>query len=170
MHLALDWLIPLIIILVSLYQWWNNRKQSEQEDYPPSDYSPREQGSPDWDELIDSLGGDKPRPEPARAPAPPPVLILPSPAPAAATPEPAGPTLQQRMEQMARESTARSEGVDRERNLHFNALQEKNTPARTDYKIKTHQTSTWGVLLKSRSALRRAVVINELLAPPVSLR
>jgi hypothetical protein len=164
MHLALDWLIPLIIILVSIYQWWNNRKQSDQMDYPAP-----EPGSPDWDELIDSLG-DKPQPEPVRAPAPPPVLVRPTPAPPARTAEQTGPTLRQRMEQLALDSTARTEGADRERNLHFNALQEKNTPPRTDYKIKTPQTSKWGTILKDRSALRQAVVINELLAPPVSLR
>ena len=188
----MDWIIPLLIIGVSLYRWWNNLKQQEQRDQGRN--AAPEPMRDDWDELLEALGQKPtaPKPAPVSIPEPPPLPILPPPpvvkrSPstlAQSEPEEEGPTWRESVqehrtktfvdEQESFVSGQLQAMKTREQELakHLEQLLEQN---KKNASIKTapplqEANAENSKYRFNRNTLRQAWITKEILDPPLSLR
>ena len=192
----MEWLVPVLFVLASLAQWWMQRNRQGQEEETPERppatgraAAPRREPSPaeefgDLGDLLEALGRrrhESPPPpveqtEPPVLPAPPaqttpplrrepppvfrpePVIVLetpqPAPAPVVVFPEP--------------KPSPMAEPV---------AVFEEPAPPRVTFrpfpaapKWEASVSHRWAEKLRSPDSVRDAVVLSEILAPPVSLR
>ena len=195
----MEWLIPILFVLASLAQWWTQRNRQGQEEQLPEAPSPSEanRSAPprrepppqeefgDLGDLLEALGRRRhesppptveqteppvlpsppPRPSPApkREPAPPPlpepvvVLETPKSAPVAvftAFPEAKISPISSPETVFEVEETPRAV---------FRPFPAAAKPAATG----THR---WAEKLRAPDSVRDAIVLSEILAPPVSLR
>jgi len=188
---ASDWgdLIFLVVVLAGgLIQWLTGlkRKQAKREEstgsfggpvHPPADASPE----PSWDDLMDALGqkpGGAPPPVPpvpARytpAPQEPPAPLPPMEEPAVfSTPfrtladqAPAAPVLSDHLKTLLA-------AMDQPRPMGQNATPLTTPKAAHKVPIVTgHTTTRFSRLLREPGQVRRAIVLQEILQPPLALR
>jgi hypothetical protein len=194
----MEWLVPVLFVLASLAQWWMQRNRQGQENEipearPPEETlsaPPRRQPSPpeefgDLGDLLEALGRRRHEsPPPAVEKTQPPVLPSPpSPKIPPARPEPAPVSIPAPV-------TVRKEPKPVLPPI-FTAFPEakvapiseptfvsphEETPRVTfrpfpaARKADTVSTHRWAEMLRSPESVRDAIVLSEILAPPVSLR
>lgn len=179
----MDWLIPIIIIVVSIAQWISKTRRQQQEEEPPVlEPVEEEEGKVggEWDELIKALGGEPQKkkeeeippvvardvaPRPSAFPVDEPILpippkILKPTAPkkpkAASVPKPLAPqprSLRPEEEKILQEIEKRPH-APLYQIPHLSSRRKKNILA----------------TLKDRGRIRDAILINEILAAPPGLR
>jgi len=190
----MEWLVPILFVLASLAQWWMQRNRQGQEDQASEELPPQQTRSApdrrepppqeefgDFGDLMEALGRRRhesppppaehleppvlPAPPPPRASPPPPVPVLPpepvvvfeSPRPTAvftAFPE-------AKLSSMAEPTfISPHEETPRVAFRSFPAARKADT-------VSTHR---WAEKLRSPESIRDAIVLSEILAPPVSLR
>ena len=145
----MEWLVPILFVLVSLFQWWAKRRAansptSAPEAYPPN---PPPSGDPldEFGDLLEALGRrrhESPPPLPQLEKAPPPRILPPIETAFALAPQVPSPRPLPRLRAQAPFSTAEN----------------------------------WDVATSPRRWMKRshpwpeAIVLTEILAPPVALR
>ena len=191
----MEWLVPILFVLASLAQWWMQRNRQGQEELPPAEKpsrsgpSRRETEPPqefgDFGDLMEALGRRRheapppsaeqveppvlptppppsaplPKRESAPAPRPEPVIIFETPEPLAAPvftpfPEPKSVPMPA--------AAAFTLGEDKP-----GALFRPFPSAKEAQPLSSHR---WAHQLRSVESVREALVLSEILAPPVSLR
>jgi len=192
----MEWLVPILFVLASLAQWWMQKNRPKQDEEPPETSSgtgrppePRRQQTPpeefgDLGDLLEALGRRRyesppppvEQPEPPVLPAPPiqatppprnelppvsrpdPVIPLePSkttPVPAVVFPDPKLPPIAEPAAAFADSTTPR---------MAFR-------PFPAAEKLGTTMSHRWAVKLRRPESVREAIILSEILAPPVSLR
>ncbi len=192
----MEWLVPVLFVLASLAQWWMQRNRQGQEEKPsekpplpgrpnpPRREPPAQEEFGDLGDLLEALGRrrhDSPPspvdeirpsvlPDPPAQPAPPlrretppvfrpePLIVLetpkPAPTPVVVFPEPKPSPLAEPL-----------------------AVFEETAPSRVTFrpfpdakKADAVFTHRWAEKLRSSESVRDAIVLSEILAPPVSLR
>ena len=192
----MEWLVPILFVLASLAQWWMQRSRQGQEEENPEVPSaparperpapPRREPDPqqefgDLGDLLEALGRrrhESPPPPveqaeppvlpapvaktatlPKREPAPEPVIILETPKP---TPAPVLTVFPGPKPSPISEPTAVFVESDTPR-LTFRSFPATEKPGASP----PHR---WAEKLRSSDSVRDAIVLSEILAPPVSLR
>ena len=194
----MEWLVPILFVLASLAQWWMQRNRQGQEEEspeaPPQEKarsapdrreSPPQEEFGDLGDLLEALGRRRhesppppventeppvlpappaprvspPKPEPAPVPTPEPVIILEAPKPVSVPVFTAFP--EAKVAPISEPSFfSPSEETPRVAFRPFPAAK------KADYS----SSHRWAEKLRSPESSRDAIVLSEILAPPVSLR
>ena len=190
----MEWLVPILFVLASLAQWWMQRNRQGQEEQPPEAPLPemsrsapdRREPPPqeelgDFGDLMEALGRRRhesppppaehleppvlPAPPPPRASPPPPVPVIP-PEPVVVFESPRPTAVFTSFPEAKLSPIAEPTFV----------LPHEETPRVTfrpfpaARKADTVFTHRWSEKLRSPDSVRDAIVLSEILAPPVSLR
>ena len=196
----MEWLVPILFVLASLAQWWMQRNRQEQEEANPEvtptparrerAAPPRREPDPqqefgDLGDLLEALGRRRhespppaveqteppvlpapapktatpPKREPAPTPRPEPVIILETPKPAPTPvltvfPEPKPSPISEPTTVFVEPETPR---------VTFRPFPSAEKPGAS-------APHRWAKKLRSPESVRDAIVLSEILAPPVSLR
>ena len=195
----MEWLVPILFVLASLAQWWMQRNRQAQEEEPPSQPTsdkrersvpPRPEPAPpeefgDLGDLLEALGRrrhesppppieqteppvlpppaparvQRPKPEPPPAPVPEPVIVLEPTKPAPATVFTSFPE--------AKPSPMGEPGA-------AFVLEEAPRVAFRPFPLAEKPgvsiSHRWAERLRCPESIREAVILSEILAPPVALR
>lgn len=176
-----DLIIPILIIGSVIVQWLSSSKKEDGDQGsptgPPSLNRPepaKKEGDPSWDDLMEALGQPAAPPElPTEEPQLP-VQVAPKPTPAPVpvsrtTEEPIVNLLDRQKEKLA-EKQRQLERVKQQ-----TKVQLPTSTGSSLASIEQHARSATRVLnvrgmLDNRQSLQQAIVVNEILQPPVSLR
>ncbi|MFH1066881.1 MAG: hypothetical protein V1746_03165 [bacterium] len=176
---GLDWIIPLVIVVVSLVQWAAQRKEkARQSGNQPKTASPLDH----LDELMEALG-QKQRPAPASPLPPPPQLKpvaqkTPQRTPVAKSSVATASVLKKKEEKSGEVGPLLKElkhlqKADLPRQEKRDSL-EKTAPQQSLFQTRQLKESskrkTLSELLKNRHRVRDAILINEILSSPVALK
>lgn len=178
-----DLIFPLLIIGSVIVQWLSSRNKEEDEQAPPdlpSERSPQRRESkaepvdPSWDDLIEALG------QPTAPPEIPPVVmdtpVVPPPVP---EPEPElyqyqapeTPSYLNQLERQKEQLEAKQQEAERIRaqSKLSRARSSASQPEASSYQGEATDLDL-RQMLNNRQSLKKAIVLNEILQPPVSLR
>lgn len=178
-----DLIFLLVVLGGGLLQWLASRgKKPTPEDaspyedpFPSSGPSRRDEPEPSWDELMEALGqkpGEvrpeqiEPTPPPVPAASPPPLPTTPrgiTVVPTPTEPEPAA--LSDHVRTMLAALESRSQNLSPAA-----AYETQRTFPTAGDKSRPRPTHSLSAILRNRSELRRAVVLQEILQPPLALR
>jgi len=170
-----DLIFPLIIIGSIIVQWLSSRKGDENEESPP-DLPPQQRptqsnddnGAPSWDDLMEALGQPSAPPElPTTLPqsqtepefSPPPVPVYQEPE------RPAHVNLIERQKQQLEEKRRQLDLVKKQ-----TKVRQPSSVAVADSRNLPERSLNLRQMLNNRKSLKQAIVLNEILQPPVSLR
>jgi len=194
----MEWLVPILFVLASLAQWWMQRNRQGQEELPPEELPqgqtrsapdrrepPPQEEFGDFGDLMEALGRrrhESPPPpaehiEPPVLPSPPLTKVSPAkrePAPVHAPepvtareePKPVLPPIFTAFPEAKIAPISEPTFVS----PHEETPGVTFRPFPTAKKADTVSTHRWGEKLRSPESVRDAVVLSEILAPPVSLR
>jgi len=173
-----DLIIPLLIIGSVIVQWLGSSKKGGEEQGAPPDLptdtpteSSEQQGDPSWDDLMEALGRPSAPPEVPPAAPQPSVQQTPEPTPPPVIPvhqEPEQPyvnLLDQQREKL-KEKQRQLAAVKKQTQTKLN----KSTRSSAPTVSKPVGALDLRNMLDNRRSLRQAIVVNEILQPPVSLR
>ncbi|MEM9443766.1 MAG: hypothetical protein AAGA18_00305 [Verrucomicrobiota bacterium] len=177
-------LLPILIFLAIAVFQIIARFFKKKEDPVQPDYEPESKGDDDsWDELMEALGGSTEKKEikEASAPATPPPFVTES--TTTSTPPPIPTTKPatkpvRTLEDIQLETAKKIEAANREaeRIKQQSGRKQLQVPKgqQSAYSLPTHEVSLNRIALvnslKSKNSIRQAIVINELLQPPLALR
>ena len=182
-------LLPILIFLIiglmqAIGAWLKKKKKPDetQDDYPTIDTNETDPNVEEaWDELMEALGGGKKEDvEEAAAPKTPPVVEpvpsqvqTPPPLPQQQTPPPTR-TLIDIQKETAKKIEAANREAERIASRSKPATIKKEKTTQQAYQIPAHQVGisrlSLAQTLQNKNSLRQAIIINELLQPPVSMR
>ena len=164
-----DFIIPIIVIGSIIVQWLCSNKQNSENTAPPEQRrrSSETVGNPqggEWDDLMEALGGNPASPPPVPLdPITEPTTLYQSPTP----PPPVVDLAQKRMEEHQRALE------EKRRQLEKLKRQQKPVAAldarHGSYNVAPSLSSIQKTL-SDKGSLRKAILVNEILQPPVSLR
>lgn len=166
-----DLIFPLLIIGSVIVQWLGSRNKGEKgvNDAPQqqshSTSRETETGEASWDDLMEALGQPTAPPEIPAIPAQ--KAATPPPVPAYQTP--ATPDHVSLLDRQQRQLAAKQEELlEIQRKTKVKLPSRSQGPASVRYKARP--SSGFRNVLNNRHSLRQAIVLNEILQPPVSLR
>jgi hypothetical protein len=183
----MEWLVPVLFVLASLAQWWMQRNRQSQEEELPDAMPPKERSNRsgptrpepepreefgDFGELLEALGRRRHESPPQKVqPVEPPVILAPE-RPLAPTPEPV--VVLESAEPISVPVAFPEPKPFRHREPEA-VFAMPETPRATFRPFPQAATTSaglhrWGQKLRSPASVREAVILSEILAPPVALR
>ncbi|MEM1158787.1 MAG: hypothetical protein AAF649_05820 [Verrucomicrobiota bacterium] len=176
-----DLIIPILIIGSVIVQWLSSSKKEDREQGSPPDPTAldrpepaKTRNDPSWDDLMEALGQPAAPPELPAEELHPPVPLAPDPAPPPVPvnrePEPPVVSLFDRQKEKLAEKQRQLELLKQKTKVQLPASKRTSSAAAGPPGQGMADVLNIRGMLDNRKSLKQAIVVNEILQPPVSLR